>query len=1503
MDNLFDYSVEDLEQISNPQPANEQDLQNLGIVQSEQSAPERNKIAETLDKAGFETPDPNKKYQKLSIPASIGDGIAAGLVEASHAITPKKHELQYESKTRVGETFKYLTRYGLGAASFAVGIGEAGTTIQIASKLDKLGKVANALDKTGKALKVAGSFAPLKAGTNAGKIQKAGVFLGNSALGGIIPSAMADFFLFEPNEEHHLSDMFGDTDNKLLKWLQTNEDDTVAKSKFKNMVEGLIVSPIAGVLGNTAIKTLDSVLLKNLDKAYKGGKKLISASTEQEAKEAITEIAQANFVNKQAANNTDIMVRLEEIRKNASQMVEAGESTTGNAYEEASMMLTKEFDVSEISKAKEMFELMEQGETLKFNDDGSVSIQVSKWQDAHKISPSEYKSQIYEQGSTPTVEMDKTVKDIWVERGWIGEQDELTKTNANHIMKRYKEKWDINSKVEVRFVDGLKGAQAKTDFSKKLNKIIITIDKHAKKPYSAFRSELEHMRDYAKNDYKNLPEGRHFSRYEGANEDEMAIGYIQKKSISRAGKALEENPQLKNKNMYNLETEQLKLNFDSVIEEFKTTAKTADEAVDDIINRKIRPKTTEDIHKLADAIKLPEKVYTEHTFKAVANDADEMAKAMNKAVELFGDDIDAHDTLLQTSDPQLVYKIIRHQMALNKVAGSLYDKIKKLPKDISVEDKQAVIDLYTQTMTQVKDLGSSAGMFLNIQKAVKKVVPFAENGLSTMQKLGIEKFTDILVKDVDETLTSFFTKGNDFSLTDLKQEILNKFTAKDEQWSALLRDKQFMSKLSPVLDEILKEAKFAGKLDHIKSLERFKQIALDSIYDDILNVTKLAPNNESMWNTAKNWFMEKAPLYYITNLLSSPVTVVKNVASGLANGGYFPLRKIIGGFLDGDKELTQEGINTYIGMQRNFAEAWALGYESFKTGEGKLVNVSSDTLNEAFKSNIKNLDDVFKNGNMFDVLHAIWSFSVRAMGASDEWMSQLNYRGIAYAKSLNAAQKEAANRGLEDVEYISKRAEEIFSKEVFTADGAPKDIDAFYETKKILYQNNLNGKIFDHNSGMMVQKENPSMIMDLGKNVQSFVKNAPLLKYVFPFIKTPTNILQMSIDHSLLAYLSPNTRSILSQGGKEASIAKAQIAMGNLSFMTATALAMNGVITGSLPADPKERSAFLKAGMKPYSIKVSYGGENHYVSYQGYEPIATILGTGADLVQLGHITFDTEVEDKISAIATQAGIIFANNFVDKAYFRTAIAQMNVAFNADNISPVELRNNLGNVAASAVLPGAIGVKSLSTLGRTDSKRPANMYETMFTGYFNRGMGEPRRNPFGESITVTNLLLAKSTNVGNEPEDKELRRLAASGYSPAEVSNTYTEAKLKFREFKDESTGQNAFDAIKEEMSTLTLGNKTLREAVRDLIMSNHYNMVPDGIGGNWKSSDDTKKNLLNEIFQEYIEEARNKIVNDGRFINKQGLSLNEAHVDFIKNKQLQSIRDGKYDIRSQLNEIF
>ena len=72
--------------------------------------------------------------------------------------------------------------------------------------------------------------------------------------------------------------------------------------------------------------------------------------------------------------------------------------------------------------------------------------------------------------------------------------------------------------------------------NKKQNRIpniTIKIDANCENPHAVLRSELEHARDIAKG---TVPDQnvKHFSRYDGMNESEVASGYVHKKSTSRS---------------------------------------------------------------------------------------------------------------------------------------------------------------------------------------------------------------------------------------------------------------------------------------------------------------------------------------------------------------------------------------------------------------------------------------------------------------------------------------------------------------------------------------------------------------------------------------------------------------------------------------------------------------------------------------------------------------------------------------------------------------------------------------------------------------------------------------------------------------------------------------------------------------------------------------------------------------------------------------------------------
>lgn len=151
---------------------------------------------------------------------------------------------------------------------------------------------------------------------------------------------------------------------------------------------------------------------------------------------------------------------------------------------------------------------------------------------------------------------------------------------------------------------------------------------------------------------------------------------------------------------------------------------------------------------------------------------------------------------------------------------------------------------------------------------------------------------------------------------------------------------------------------------------------------------------------------------------------------------------------------------------------------------------------------------------------------------------------------------------------------------------------------------------------------------------------------------------------------------------------------------------------------------------------------------------------------------------------------------------------------------------------------------------------------------------RRNVFGEKQSITGLIATSASPQGNTPEEEALEYLAKYGYTPSEIDNVIANTGLKISDFKDPDTQRSAMDAMKEEMSTVTIQGMTLREAVRALVSSEEYQSLPDGVdldtGARWGSKEDTKINAINDIFLMYKQRAKKNVMKDSDyFVDSQG----------------------------------
>ena len=133
---------------------------------------------------------------------------------------------------------------------------------------------------------------------------------------------------------------------------------------------------------------------------------------------------------------------------------------------------------------------------------------------------------------------------------------------------------------------------------------------------------------------------------------------------------------------------------------------------------------------------------------------------------------------------------------------------------------------------------------------------------------------------------------------------------------------------------------------------------------------------------------------------------------------------------------------------------------------------------------------------------------------------------------------------------------------------------------------------------------------NLGKGVQSILREHPGLQFLFPFYRTPTNILKETLTRTPYGFFKAwQKRAELSRAEMVGELAKP--VMGSALMALIMAKASEGEITGGGPLTFEEREALQATGWQPYSILVG----DQWISYARLEPIASLMGMAADAVE------------------------------------------------------------------------------------------------------------------------------------------------------------------------------------------------------------------------------------------------------------------------------------------------
>lgn len=163
----------------------------------------------------------------------------------------------------------------------------------------------------------------------------------------------------------------------------------------------------------------------------------------------------------------------------------------------------------------------------------------------------------------------------------------------------------------------------------------------------------------------------------------------------------------------------------------------------------------------------------------------------------------------------------------------------------------------------------------------------------------------------------------------------------------------------------------------------------------------------------------------------------------------------------------------------------------------------------------------------------------------------------------------------------------------------------------------------------------------IGQAVKGLAASHPLIgSALLPFITVPANVAKATLKRTPLAFLHgevsiPNLIKKAKNGtlsGKDMD-ALAKPLTGSMIALGMGMAAAEGVITGGGPSDPKLKSALEESGWQPYSIKIG----TNYVSYQRFEPISSIIGMAADVVEGKRSGAFSNPHDAVEKIAGSIG--------------------------------------------------------------------------------------------------------------------------------------------------------------------------------------------------------------------------------------------------------------------------
>ena len=329
-------------------------------------------------------------------------------------------------------------------------------------------------------------------------------------------------------------------------------------------------------------------------------------------------------------------------------------------------------------------------------------------------------------------------------------------------------------------------------------------------------------------------------------------------------------------------------------------------------------------------------------------------------------------------------------------------------------------------------------------------------------------------------------------------------------------------------------------------------------------------------------------------------------------------------------------------------------------------------------------------------------------------------------------------------------------------------------------------RAFDHGRYLTFQRP----LGGIASKVSMVTRDYPALKFIVPFVRTPTNLLKFAVERSPAAPVLNEWRADWKVGGARRDLAISRVMVGTGFGMAMASLAARGIITGSPPSDKNKERLLRADGWQPYSFKI---GDKYY-SYQRLDPFATTISVAADLATKQEGMSPRQLDQQ--AMLLTASIM--KTMGDKTWLSGVSDFLEAMSDPERYGPSYLRR----LGASLVVPGGVGgvARAIDPV----SRRADTVGEQVMASVPGQSSKLfPRRDVWGRPITNEGGVgpdylspMRQSTRESDPATNEMLRLNATMGALPKfhTVGGKRVEYSLAEYDRYSEAAGKGSHDAV-------------------------------------------------------------------------------------------------------------